>query len=124
MYSPSRQFTKNKEIIQNFKETGDSRYIYQNELDKAYFQKDMAYDDFEDLSRRTASDKILQDSLFKITNRPKYDGYPRGLNSIIYKCFDKKSAGGAITNEIASIQQLTGELHKQITENFQKRKVY
>ena len=54
-------FTKNKEKIQRFKETGDSPYIYQNELDKPCFQHDMAYGDFEDLTRRTASDKILRD---------------------------------------------------------------
>ena len=51
-------FTENKERIQKFKETGDTRYIYRNELDKACFQHDMAYGDFKDLTRRTASDKI------------------------------------------------------------------
>ena len=53
-------FTKNKERIQKFKETGDASYIYKNELDKAWFQHDMAYGDFKDLARRTASDKILE----------------------------------------------------------------
>ena len=53
------QFTKNKEKIQKFKETGDTNYIYKNELDKACFQHDMAYGDFKDLKRRTFSDKIL-----------------------------------------------------------------
>ena len=48
--------TKNKKRIQKFKETGDSRYIYQNELDKDCFQHDLAYGDFKDLTRRT--DKI------------------------------------------------------------------
>ena len=57
-YSVCGSFTKNKERIQKFKETGDSRYIYQNELDKACFQHDMAYGDFKDLTRRTASDNI------------------------------------------------------------------
>ena len=52
---------KNKERIEKFKETGGSRYIYQNELDKACSQHDMAYRDFKDLIRRTASDKILCD---------------------------------------------------------------
>ena len=47
-------FTKNKERTKKFKETGDSRYIYQNELDKFYFQLDMAYGDFKDLNRRTS----------------------------------------------------------------------
>ena len=60
-YSAWGQFKKSKERIQKFKETGDSRYIYQNELDKACFQHDMVYGDFKDLTRRTASDKILRD---------------------------------------------------------------
>ena len=58
-YSACGPFTKNKERIQNFKETGDTNYIYKSELDKACFQHDMAYDDFKDLERRTFSDKIL-----------------------------------------------------------------
>ena len=53
-------FTKKKERIQKFKETGDSQYIYQNELDKGCFQHDMAYGDFADLTRRTASDNVLR----------------------------------------------------------------
>ena len=57
-YSACRTFTKNKERIQKFKETGDSRYIHKNELDKACFQHDMAYGDFKDLAKRTASDKF------------------------------------------------------------------
>ena len=59
-------FTKNKERIQKFKETGDSRYIYQNELENTCFQHDMAYEDFKDLTQRTASDKILRDRVLNI----------------------------------------------------------
>ena len=66
IYSTCGPFTKNKERIQKFKETGDSRYIYQDELKKAYFQHDMAYGDFKDLTRRTASDNILRDKSFNI----------------------------------------------------------
>ena len=54
--SACEPFTKNKERVQKFKERGDSRYIYQNKLDKACFQNDMAYGDFRDLTRRTVSD--------------------------------------------------------------------
>ena len=64
-------FTKNKERIQKFKETGDSRYIYQSKLDKACFQNDMPY---KDLTRRTASDKILRDKAFNIAKNLQYDG--------------------------------------------------
>ena len=56
-YSACGPFTKNKERIQKLKETGDTDYIYKNELDKACFQHDMAYGDFKDLKRRTFSDK-------------------------------------------------------------------
>ena len=54
--------TKDKERTQKLKETGYSRYIHQNELDKPCFQHDMAYGDFKDLTRRTASDKIMCDN--------------------------------------------------------------
>ena len=83
---------KSKERIQKFKVTGDAQDIYQNELDKACFQQDMAYGYFKDLTRRTTSDKILRDKTFNIPKNPKYDGYQRGLASMVYKCFDKKSA--------------------------------
>ena len=84
-YSDCRPFTKNKERIKIFKETGDTKYIYRNELDKACFQHDMAYGDFKDLARRTASDKVLRDKAFNIAKNPKYDGYQRGLASMVYK---------------------------------------
>ena len=91
-YSACQPFTKNKERIKKFKERGDTSYIYKNELDKACFQHDMGYADFKELARRTASDKILMDKAFNIAKNPKYDRYQRGLASMIYKFFDKKSA--------------------------------
>ena len=72
-YSACVSFTKNKERIQKFKETGDSRYIYQNELDKACFQHDMAYGGFKDSTRRAPSDKILRDKASDIDKNPKYE---------------------------------------------------
>ena len=83
-YSVCGPFTENKQRIQKFKETGDTIYIYKNELGKACFQHDMAYGDFKDLKRRTASDKILRDRAFNIAKNPKYDGYQRGLPSMVY----------------------------------------
>ena len=71
-------FLKTKKISQNFKETGDAKYIYRNELDKACFEHDIAYKDFKDLERRTASDKVLGGKAFSIAKIPKYDGYQRG----------------------------------------------
>ena len=70
-YSACGSFTKNKEQIQKFKETGDTSYIYKNELDKACFQHDMASGDFKDLKKRTASQKMLRNKgliLLKILN--------------------------------------------------------
>ena len=72
-YSACGPFTKNKQRIQKFKETRDSRYIYQNELDKACFPHDMTYGDFKDLTRRTALVNILRDKAFNIAKNPKYD---------------------------------------------------
>ena len=56
----------------------------------------MAYGDFKDLARRTASDKILRDKAFNIARNPKYDGYQRGFASMVYKYFDKKSTGSVV----------------------------
>ena len=81
---------KNKERMQKFKETGDSWRIHQNELDKACFQHDMVYGDFKDLTRKTASNKILGNKTFNIAKNLKYDGYQRGLASMFCKFFDKK----------------------------------
>ena len=89
-YSACGPFTKNKERIQKFKETVDSRYIYQNKLVKACFKHDMAYGDFNYLTRSTDSDKILCDKAFNIAKNPKYDGYQRRLASMVYRFFDEK----------------------------------
>ena len=83
-YSACGPFTKNKERILKFKETGDTSHISKNELDKACFQYDMAYLDFKDLKRRIASDKVLRDKAFNITKNLKCDGYQRGLASMVY----------------------------------------
>ena len=81
-YSTCGPFTKNKERIQIFKETGGTSYIYKNELDKACIQHNLAYGDFKDLARTTASHKVLRDKAFYIAKNPKYDGYQAGLASI------------------------------------------
>ena len=92
---------------------GDTRYIYKNKLDEACFQHDMPHN-FKDLKRRTYSDKVLKDKAFKIASNPKYDRYLRGLASMVYKFFDKKSNGSGIKNEIIENHQLANELHKPI----------
>ena len=92
-YSACGPFTKHKERIQKFRETGDPRYIFRNELDKACFQHDSAYSDFKDLDRRTDADRVLRDKAFEIASNPQYDGYQRGLASMVYKFFDRKQQG-------------------------------
>ena len=119
-YSACDSFTKNKERIQRFKETGDTSFIYKNELDKACFQHDMAYGDFKDIARRTASDKVLRDKAFNIAKNPKYDGYQRGLASMVYKFFDKKSKGSGVNIPLEFNEQLAKELHKPIIRKFKK----
>ena len=101
--------------------TGNTQFIYQNELDKACFQHNMAYGKSKDLRKRTQSDKVLRDKAFKIVSNPKYDGYQRGLASMVYKFFDKKSSGSGITNEN---YKLANKLHKPIIRKFKKRKAY
>ena len=132
-YSACGPFTKNKERIQKFEKTGDTNYINKNELDKACFQHDMAYGDFKDLARRIAADKFLRDKAFKIASDPKYDGYQRGLTSMVYKFFYKKSsrigrplssASRVANNEIKQNMQLADELHKPMIRKYKKRKVY
>ena len=95
IYSACSPLTKNKERIKNFKETEDSRYIYQNKLDKAVFQHDMAYGDFKDWNRKAAADKVLCEKAFDIAKNKKYDGYEHGFASMVYKFFYKKTSGGA-----------------------------
>ena len=122
-YSACGPFTKNKERVEKFMQTGNTDFIYKNELDKAYFQHDMAYGKSKDLIKRTQSDKVLKDKAFKIASNPKYVFYQRGLASMVYKFFDKKSKGsGIVTNE--PNYQLANELRKPIIRKFKKGKVY
>ena len=80
-------FTKSKERIEKFMQSGNTYYSYKNELDKACFQHDMAYRKSKDLITITQSDKVLKDKAFKIASNPKYDGYQKELASIVYKNF-------------------------------------
>ena len=122
-YSACGPFTKNKERIEKFMQSGNTDFIYKNELDKACFQHDMAYGKSKYLVQRTQSDKVLKDKAFKIASDPKYDGYQRGLASMVYKFFDKTSSGSGITTNEFNYQ-LANELHKPIIKKFNQRKVY
>ena len=116
-YNACGPFTKNEERIQKFKETGDIKYIYKNEPDKACFQHDMAYGDFKDLARKTAFDQVLRDKAFNVAKNPKYAGYQRSLAAMVYKFFDKKSAGCGVNTHV-NIEKLAGESHKPIIRKY------
>ena len=137
VYSACGPFTRHKERIKEFKRTGDTHYIYRNELDKACFQHDSSYVDHKDLINRTEADKVLRDKAYDIASNPEYDGYQRGLASMVYKFFDKKSMGGGFkklkntTKPTAGPSALarnssilTDERHKPIIRKVNKRKVY
>ena len=86
-YSACGPFTKSKERIEKFMQTGNTDFTYKNELDKACFEHDTVYGKSKDLSKRTQSDKVLRDKAFKIASDPKYDEYQRGLASMVYSFF-------------------------------------
>ena len=120
-------FTKHKERIKKIEKTGDTQYIYRNEIDKACFQHDAAYADNKDLLNRTQADKIVRYKAYGIATNPQYDGYQRGLASMVYKFFDtkasspdRKTVGSGVNENI----KLANELHKPIIRKFNKRKVY
>ena len=131
VYSACGPFTRHKQRIKKFKQTGDTRYIYRNDLDKACFQHDPAYANNKDLINTTKADKVLKDKAYNIASNPEYDGYQRSLASMVYKFFDKKSMGSG-TAEPSSLERiakdssliLADELHKLVIKNFNKRKVY
>ena len=92
VYAACGLFTKHKERTKEFKRTGDTRLLYRNELDKACFKHDAAYAKYKDVENRLISDQKLRNSAYDIASNPKYDGYQRGLASMVYKVFDSKVA--------------------------------
>ena len=95
-YSACGPFTHKKKK----KELRNWDFIYRNELDKACFQHDMTYGKSKDLVKRTQSDKVLRDKAFKIASDPKYDGYQRGLASMVYKFLIKNLKEVVLMNQI------------------------
>ena len=131
VYSACGPFTRHKERIKKFKQTGDTRYIYGNELDKACFKHDSAYADHKDLINSTEADKVLRDKAYYIASNPEYDGYQRGLARMNYKFFNKKATsepsakhvmGSGIKKDSSLI--LADEIHKPVIKKINKRKVY
>ena len=118
-YSACGPFTKHEQRIQKFKETGDTNYIYMNELDKASFTHDAAYSHSKDLTKRPVADKILKNEAFDIAKDPKYDGYQRGLASMLYKFFDSKVSGSG-ANLYLKINNYLMNFINQLLENLKK----
>ena len=124
-YSVYGPFTKNKERIEKFMQTGNTNFIYRNELDKACFQHDMAYGKSKDLIKRIQSDKFLKDKAFNIASNPNYNGYQRALASMGYKFFDKKSAWLDKSKVILLMNQIINwqmNFINQLLENSKKDK--
>ena len=137
VYSACGPFIRHKETIKEFKRTGDTRLLYRNELDKARFKHDPAYTKYKDVENRLISDQKLRNSAYDIASNSKYDGYQRGLASMVYRFFDskvapldKKTMSGKGSAKHSSLERtgnnknLAEELHKHVIKIFNKRKVY
>ena len=90
-YSACVPFTKHRERIKKFRETGNLKDLYKNELYKSCFAHDSAYSNSKELAKRTISDKILKDRTYEVVSNRKYDGRQRAVASMVYKFFDKRS---------------------------------
>ena len=90
----------------------------------------MVYGNFKDLAKRTATDKFLRDKAFNIAKDPRYDGYQRGLAAMVYKFFEKKTAGSGIKSMLKTSVIWTWLCNNQlksfinIIRKFKKRIVY
>ena len=102
--------------------------MYRNALDKSSFKHDAAYAKYKDVENRLITDDKLRNSAYDIVSNPEYDGYQRGLASIVYKFFNSKVAtrnktiSGKGTKEVNKI--FAEELHKPVIRKLNKRKVY
>ena len=92
-YSACGPFTKHEQRIKSFMQDGRLSNICKNELDKACFQNDMAYNKYKDLVNRTKSDIVLKNKAYKIETNPRYDGFQRALASMVWKFFNGNPRG-------------------------------
>ena len=89
-YNACGPFSKHRERIQKFRETGNLKRLYRIELHKVCFAHDAACSDNKDLAKRTVSDKNLKDIAYEIARNRNYDGYQRALTSMVYKFLIRK----------------------------------
>ena len=101
-YRACGPFTKKQRKNWKFYANWKYKFIYKNDLDKAFFQHDMAYEKTKNLVKRTQWDKVLENKAFNIASDPKYDGYQRGLALMVYTFLDKKSKGSGIVASLAN----------------------
>ena len=126
-YSACGTFTKHRERIQKFRETGTLRHFYRNELEKVCSAHNAAYSESKDLAKRTISEKILKDRSYEIARNHGYDGYQSALGSMMYKFLHTKTGSWVRMTSKARLsvnEQLAKELHKLVTKKFRRRKVY
>ena len=123
VYSAFGPFTRHKVRIKESTRTGDTSYIYRNELDKRRFKHDAAYAKYKDVENRLIADDKLQNTAYDIAIIPEYDGYQRSLASMIYKFFNSKVASKTVSvKAIKSNKILAEELHKAAIKKFNKKK--
>ena len=108
-YSAWRSFTKHCERIQKFREIGNLKHLFRNELNKLCFAHDAANSDSGDLPKKTSLDKILIDRAFEIARNSEDDGYQTVLAGVVYKFFDDETGSVVSVNE-----QLVEKLHKPV----------
>ena len=106
------------------KQTKDKNFIYQNKLNKGCFQHDMNHEDFKDLTKTTASHKILRDKPFYIAKNPKNDGYQRGLFSMVYNFLIKKFLVVVLKMRICETSKQKKDHTNHLLENSRKSKKY
>ena len=99
-------------------QAGNTDCIYRNDLDKVCFQHDIPYGKYKDLAKRTQSDKVLRDKAFKIAINPKFDGYQRGLASMVYKLLIKSQK--VVKLNLCQMNNLQTNFINQLLENFKK----
>ena len=84
----------------------------------------MAYEDFKDLAKRTALDKLLRDKAFNISKNPKYDGYQKGFASLVFKFFDKTTSGSGANKNNKQNQHLSNDFHRRLIKKFKKNEEF